>query len=112
MRLTRRSWARTALHGATFLAARGFSQTAEHGSPPAKGLTRYVGSATVIGSDLKYSPGFAAFANALAMHSDDYDDRQLAVGNERVHGLLTHPTLPAWQPPSQPRKAHACRVAT
>jgi len=148
MRLTRRSWARTALHGATFLAARGFSQTAEQGSPPAKGLTRYVaewvaaarfsavprevielgkksildglgvalsgsvadtgglvrrylrslgplaGSATVIGSDLKYPPRFAAFANALAMHSDDYDDTQLAVGNDRVYGLLTHPTTP------------------
>jgi 2-methylcitrate dehydratase PrpD len=149
MRLTRRTWVRTALPGA-FLAARGFSQKAEQGSPPPKGLTRYVaewvagarftdvprevvelgrksildglgvalsgsvadtgplvrrylrslgplsGAATVIGSDLKYPARFAAFANALAMHSDDYDDTQLAVANDRVYGLLTHPTTPCF----------------
>ena len=53
-----------------------------------------VGSATVIGTDLKYPPRFAAFANALAMHADDYDDTQLAVAEDRVYGLLTHPTTP------------------
>ena len=148
MRLTRRTWVRTAVPGAALLATRGLSQTAEPTTPPVKGLTRYVaewvagarfadvprevielgrksildglgvalsgsvadtgglvrrylrslgplsGSATVIGSDLKYPPRFAAFANALAMHSDDYDDTQLAVGNDRVYGLLTHPTTP------------------
>ena len=28
------------------------------------------------------------------MHADDYDDTQLAVGPDRVYGLLTHPTAP------------------
>ena len=38
---------------------------------------------------------FAAFANATAVHADDYDDTQLAVSKDRVYGLLTHPTAPA-----------------
>ena len=53
-----------------------------------------VGDATVIGSALKVSPRFAAFANGIGMHADDYDDTQLAVGADRVYGLLTHPTAP------------------
>ena len=52
------------------------------------------GEATVIGTPLKVSPRFAAFANGIAMHADDYDDTQLAVGADRVYGLLTHPTAP------------------
>jgi 2-methylcitrate dehydratase PrpD len=51
-------------------------------------------SATVIGSSLKASPRFAAFANAVGIHADDYDDTQLAVAEDRVYGLLTHPTAP------------------
>jgi len=39
-------------------------------------------------------PRFAAFANAIAIHADDYDDTQLALGKDRVYGLLTHPTAP------------------
>ena len=31
---------------------------------------------------------FAAFANGLAIHADDYDDTQLAVAKDRVYGLL------------------------
>src|SRR5437016_14144523 len=38
---------------------------------------------------------FAAFANGLAIHADDYHDTQLASGKDRVYGLLTHPTAPA-----------------
>ena len=37
---------------------------------------------------------FAAFANAIGIHADDYDDTQLAVAEDRVYGLLTHPTAP------------------
>ena len=52
------------------------------------------GDTTVIGSGLKVQPRFAAFANGIAVHADDYDDTQLAVQKDRVYGLLTHPTAP------------------
>jgi 2-methylcitrate dehydratase PrpD len=52
------------------------------------------GSSTVMGSALKASPRFAAFANGVGIHADDYDDTQLAVAPDRVYGLLTHPTAP------------------
>src|SRR5574341_1770674 len=50
---------------------------------------------TVIGTALKLPARFAAFANGIAIHADDYDDTQLAVAKDRVYGLLTHPTAPA-----------------
>jgi len=53
------------------------------------------GGATLIGMGRKVAPRFAAFANGLAIHADDYDDTQLAVARDRVYGLLTHPTAPA-----------------
>jgi len=53
-----------------------------------------VGPATVIGWSETMSPRFAAFANGIAIHADDYDDTQLAVKPDRVYGLLTHPTAP------------------
>src|SRR5215210_5831213 len=53
------------------------------------------GPATVIGSSMKVAPRFAAFANGVGIHADDYDDTQLAVAPDRVYGLLTHPTAPA-----------------
>src|SRR6185436_16080270 len=53
------------------------------------------GACTVIGTPLKVAPRFAAFANGIAVHADDYDDTQLAVAKDRVYGLLTHPTAPA-----------------
>jgi len=53
---------------------------------------------TVIGTELKAPARFAAFANGIAMHADDYDDTQLAVARDRVYGLLTHPTAPALPP--------------
>src|SRR5258706_12960014 len=53
---------------------------------------------TVIGSGLRMPARFAAFANGLAIHADDYDDTQLAVAKDRVYGLLTHPTAPALPP--------------
>ena len=53
---------------------------------------------TVIGTNLKIPARFAAFANGVAIHADDYDDTQLAVAKDRVYGLLTHPTAPALPP--------------
>src|SRR6516164_3571250 len=52
------------------------------------------GPATVIGSVMKAPARFAAFANGVGIHADDYDDTQLAVAEDRVYGLLTHPTAP------------------
>lgn len=51
-------------------------------------------AATIIGSSLKAIPRFAAFANGIGIHADDYDDTQLAMAGDRVYGLLTHPTAP------------------
>src|SRR5512134_902241 len=53
---------------------------------------------TVIGTSTRVPARFAAFANGLAIHADDYDDTQLAVAKDRVYGLLTHPTAPALPP--------------
>src|SRR6266478_381689 len=50
--------------------------------------------AAVLGSAVRLPARFAAFANGVAIHVDDYDDTQLAVGKDRVYGLLTHPTVP------------------
>ena len=61
------------------------------GCPTSKGCT-------VIGTPLKVPARFAAFANGIAIHADDYDDTQLAVAKDRVYGLLTHPTAPALPP--------------
>src|SRR5438105_12564144 len=56
------------------------------------------GGGTVIGSDLNLPARFAAFANGISIHADDYDDTQLAVAKDRVYGLLMHPTAPALPP--------------
>src|SRR5438876_11620207 len=56
------------------------------------------GGSTVIGSDMVIPARFAAFANGVSIHADDYDDTQLAVAKDRVYGLLTHPTAPALPP--------------
>ena len=61
------------------------------GIPTSKG-------ATIIGTNMKVPARFAAFANGIAIHADDYDDTQLAVAKDRVYGLLTHPTAPALPP--------------
>ncbi len=52
----------------------------------------------MIGTQWRMPARFAAFANGLAIHADDYDDTQLAVAKDRVYGLLTHPTAPALPP--------------
>jgi len=56
------------------------------------------GTSTVIGADMRLPARFAAFANGVSIHADDYDDTQLAVAKDRVYGLLTHPTAPALPP--------------
>jgi 2-methylcitrate dehydratase PrpD len=47
---------------------------------------------------MRVAARFAAFLNGVAMHADDYDDTHLAVAKDRVHGLLTHPTVTALAP--------------
>ena len=49
--------------------------------------------ATVIGSSAKLPARFAALANGIAIHVDDFDDTQLAAAKDRVYGLLVHPTV-------------------
>jgi len=51
------------------------------------------GGAAVLGSSVRYPARFAAFANGVAIHVDDFDDTQLAVAKDRVYGLLVHPTV-------------------
>ena len=65
---------------------------------------------TVIGSGMKMPARFAAFANGVAIHADDYDDTQLAAATDRVYGLLTHPTAPAL-PPVLPRPSRVAPPA-
>ena len=55
-------------------------------SPPSGGVA-------VLGSAVRLPARFAAFANGVAIHVDDFDDTQLAVGKDRVYGLLVHPTV-------------------
>src|SRR5579864_6924424 len=49
--------------------------------------------AAVLGSAVRLPARFAAFANGVALHVDDFDDTQLAVAKDRVYGLLVHPTV-------------------
>lgn len=51
------------------------------------------GKATIVGSGLKTSPRFAAWANGISIHADDFDDTQLSAAKDRVYGLLVHPTV-------------------
>jgi 2-methylcitrate dehydratase PrpD len=56
------------------------------------------GGCTMIGSTMRVPARFAAFANGVSIHADDYDDTQLAVLKDRVYGLLMHLTAPALPP--------------
>src|SRR5262245_17613956 len=49
---------------------------------------------SIIGTGMKVPTRFAALANGVFIHADDYDDTQLSVAPDRVYGLLTHPTVP------------------
>ena len=68
------------------------------GATSPRWASRAQGGSTVIGSDMRLPARFAAFANGISIHADDYDDTQLAVAKDRVYGLLTHPTAPALPP--------------
>jgi 2-methylcitrate dehydratase PrpD len=56
------------------------------------------GNATLIGSLIKVPVRFAALANGIYIHADDYDDTQLSVAPDRIYGLLTHPTVTVLPP--------------
>jgi 2-methylcitrate dehydratase PrpD len=56
------------------------------------------GKAAIIGSNMKAPARFAAFANGVSIHADDFDDTQLAVAKDRVYGLLTHPSVTCLTP--------------
>ena len=50
-------------------------------------------AAAVIGTAKRYPSRFAAFANGVSIHAEDFDDTQLAAQKDRVYGLLTHPSV-------------------
>ncbi len=54
--------------------------------------------ASIIGTGMKVPTRFAALANGVFIHADDYDDTQLSVAPDRIYGLLTHPTVPVLPP--------------
>src|SRR5262249_53465856 len=54
--------------------------------------------ATIAGTKLKVPPRFAAFANGVWIHADDFDDTQLSESKDRIYGLLTHPTVTTLPP--------------
>ena len=54
--------------------------------------------ASIIGSPMKVPVRFAALANGIFIHADDYDDTQLSVAPDRIYGLLTHPTVTVLPP--------------
>jgi 2-methylcitrate dehydratase PrpD len=56
------------------------------------------GKASIIGSTMKAPPRFAAFANGVSVHADDFDDTQLSAAKDRVYGLLTHPSVTTLTP--------------
>jgi 2-methylcitrate dehydratase PrpD len=55
-------------------------------------------TASIIGTKVKCHPRFAALANGVSIHADDFDDTQLAAAKDRIYGLLTHPTVPVLPP--------------
>ena len=61
-------------------------------------VMRSGGEASIIGTGLKAPVRFAAFANGISIHADDFDDTQLSEAKDRVYGLLTHPTVPVLPP--------------
>ncbi len=61
-------------------------------------FTNSTGRASIIGSEMKVPARFAALANGIFIHADDYDDTQLSVAPDRVYGLLTHPTVTVLPP--------------
>jgi len=54
------------------------------------------GNVRVLGTAERLPLRFAAFANGVSIHMEDFDDTQLAVARDRVYGQLTHPTAPVF----------------
>jgi 2-methylcitrate dehydratase PrpD len=50
------------------------------------------GAASIIGTNMKAAPRFAAFANGVALHSDDFDDTAMIIAT------LVHATVPVLPP--------------
>jgi 2-methylcitrate dehydratase PrpD len=57
-----------------------------------KSLNCSDGKASIIGTKMKVPPRFAAFANGVAIHSDDYDDTAMIAVN------IVHATVPVLPP--------------
>jgi 2-methylcitrate dehydratase PrpD len=57
-----------------------------------KSLNFFGGKASIIGTNIKVPPRFAAFANGVAIHSDDYDDTAMIAVN------IVHATVPILPP--------------
>jgi len=57
----------------------------------------------VLGTAQRLPLRFAAFANGVSIHMEDFDDTQLAVASDRVYGQLTHPTAPCFRRPRNRR---------
>lgn len=51
------------------------------------------GGTSILGAETKVPARFAALANGISIHVDDFDDTQLAMAKDRVYGLLVHPTV-------------------
>lgn len=69
------------------------------------------GDCTVIGEGRTLSPRFAAFANALAMHADDFDDTGPQPSPDRNGGIhATVPVLAATLALAEPRKLSGMAV--
>ena len=54
--------------------------------------------ASIIGTGMKSHSRYAAFANGVSIHADDFDDTQLAAAKDRIYGLLTHPSVAVLPP--------------
>ncbi|ABE37086.1 Conserved hypothetical protein [Paraburkholderia xenovorans LB400] len=76
-----------------YLASLGLTQTRAKASTKTS-----IPGASVLGTGARVPPRFAAFANGVAIHADDFDDTQLAVNQTRVYGLLTHPSVTTMPP--------------
>lgn len=94
----RRLAKRSILDGLGLAAAGSRSQAAAIARDEISSYGQLAPDATVLGTDRRAPARFAAFLNGLAIHADDFDDTQLAVGADRVYGLLTHPTAPVLPP--------------
>ncbi|SDR68114.1 MmgE/PrpD family protein [Opitutus sp. GAS368] len=54
------------------------------------------GGVRILGTTARLPLRFAAFANGVSIHMEDFDDTQLAVAKDRVYGQLMHPTAPVF----------------